>query len=581
MLRKMNDREGKRALKKFNPKIYNDAVTSLGTEDVQVVNFDITRAIAKIIKSMFGPKGLNKMIIPVSNETIFTQKGDKVVKTFKSRIPITLMLIDLVKTQQENCGDGTKTALLLTAFLLEKTRDLLDLGIHPQIINKGFSIAMNKALEILEENAINFDFQNDQQLIDIMKSVMNHKFVYQNRDKHINLIKEILKNNYDLFFKSQDFDYSDILFRKVKGKSIHDSEVINGIIIYKEKTNSYLPDKIEDAEIILIKKSIDYFVEGNKETISKEVMIKSKEKLEEFSQFKKNFYNNLAKKLKKKGVDVVLCQKKINSYFVDYCASKGIIALELVGKEKLKKLCKLMDVNLYSSLNDLSDIKLGYANSVEFKKISGDEMFFINVESSKILTFLIRGGNQPLMDELEEILYGSLRVAIQTVKDKKILPGGGALECEIAQKLKKYAHNYSNKYQIIIKEYAKAFESLPGHIIKNSAADPLDLVPKLRAEHNKGHSYTGFNCLTNEIVDVASKGIYDGYFTKKHVIKVASELARQIVRIDDLVMVYDRKLYEQIKKEGEKIKSQKHQEKVRKYLNKKDEELFSDLYHAK
>ncbi|GAI92264.1 unnamed protein product, partial [marine sediment metagenome] len=161
-------------------------------------------------------------------------------------------------------------------------------------------------------------------------------------------------------------------------------------------------------------------------------------------------------------------------------------------------------------------------------------------------TFLIRGGIPPLMDELEEILNGSLRVAIQTIKDKKLLPGGGALESEISQKLKIYAQNYPNTFQLVINEYAKAIENLPAHLIMNSAAEPLDLIPQLRAEHSNGQKHMGFNCTVNDIVDVVKEGIYDGYFTKKHIIKIASELARQIIRVDNLIMVYDRKLYEQI-----------------------------------
>lgn len=578
----MIKREGGNTLRNSNPKIYNDAVSSLGDKDVQVVNFDITRAIAKVIMSMFGPKGLNKMIIPVSNETIVTQKGNKVVKAFKNRIPITMMLLDLVKTQEESCGDGTKTALLLTAFLLEKTREMLALGIPRQLINKGFYIAMNKALEILEDNVIQFDFQNERQLIDIIKSVMNHKFTYYHKESHIELIVETLKNNTDLFFKSHNnFDYSDILFRKVPGKSVNDSELINGMIIYKDKPNLSLPDKITNAGILLINKSLDFFIPGNKELFPKEVEINNIEMLQEFSQFRNTFYGNLARLLKQKGVDVILCQKKIKPYFMDYCASIGIVALEQVGEEDLKKLTKLLGVNIVSSISDLSNIKLGNADSVEFKKISGDEMFFINIESSKILTFLIRGGITPLMDELEEILNGSLRVAIQTIKDKKLLPGGGALESEISQKLKIYAQNYPNTFQLVINEYAKAIENLPAHLIMNSAAEPLDLIPQLRAEHSNGQKHMGFNCTVNDIVDVVKEGIYDGYFTKKHIIKIASELARQIIRVDNLIMVYDRKLYEQIEKEGKEVRSQKHQEKVRKYLNKKDEDLFSDIYNSK
>ena len=353
------------------------------------------------------------------------------------------------------------------------------------------------------------------------------------------------------------------------------------MIIYKDKPSSTLPDKITNAGILLINKSLDIFIPGNKELFPREVEINSKETYQEFSQFKSNYYGNLARSLEQKGVNVILCQKKINPFFVDCCARIGIVALELVGEEDLKKLTKLLGVNINSTFSDLSNIILGNADSVEFKKISGDEMFFINIESSKILTFLIRGGIPYLMDELEEILYGSLRVAIQTVKDKKLLPGGGALECEISQKLKNFALNYSNKYQIVIKEYAKAIENLPAHIIMNSAAEPLDLIPKLRAEHSNDQKYAGFDCTVNDIVDVEKAGIYDGYFTKKHIVKIASELARQIIRVDKLVMVYDRKLYEQIEKEGKEVKSQKHQEKVRKYLNKKDEDLFSDLYNSK
>ncbi|GAI67069.1 unnamed protein product, partial [marine sediment metagenome] len=284
------------------------------------------------------------------------QKGDKVVKTFKNRIPITLMLIDLVKTQEKNCGDGTKTALLLTAFLLEKTRDMLALGIPPQLINKGFYIAMNKALEILEDNVIQFDFQNEHQLIDIIKSVMNHKFIYYYKESHIELIVETLKNNTDLFFKSHNFVYSDIMFRKVPGKSANDSELINGMIIYKDKPNSSLHDKITNAGILLINKSLDFFIPGNKELFPKEVEINNIEMLQEFSQFRNTFYGNLARLLKQKGVDVILCQKKIKPYFVDYCASIGIVALEQVGEEDLKKLTKLLGVNIVSSISDLPNI---------------------------------------------------------------------------------------------------------------------------------------------------------------------------------------------------------------------------------
>ena len=577
----MIEKKRKNLFDTSNPEIYNEAVKTLKEKDVQVVNFEITRKIANVIKSMYGPKGLNKMIIPITNETEITQKGDKVVKAFKNRLPITLMLIELMKAQEEKCGDGTKTAFLFTALLLDKSNEMISLGISPQTINNGFSLALNKALEVLEENMIPFNEDSDLHLRNILTSVMNHKISYQSKDYYRDLILKMLECNRNLLFKSKDFDFTDVLFRKVQGKSVYDSEVINGMIVYKDKPNLSLPNKFLNAKILLIQRSLDFFVQGNQEPLKEEVEIDSVDKYQQFSQFNNNYYKKLAEFFKQKEVDIILCQKKINSSFIDYCASMNIVALELVGENEIKKLSKLLDIPVISSTHEFTNADLGVANSVEFKKIANDEMLFINVENSKILTFLVRGGTSQVTDELEEILYSSLRVAIQTVKDKKYLPGGGALDCEISRVLKNYATEFPNKYQMVIREYAKAIENLPGYLIINSAEDPLDLIPQLRAEHSNGQRFMGFDCKSNKLVDVVNEGILDGYTTKKTAITIATEMARQIIRVDGLVMVYDRKLYEKMEKEGKKVKSEKHQEKVRKYLKKNEEDMFSDLYHSK
>jgi len=571
----------KGTLKSLDPQIYNEAIKALKDEDVRIINFEVTRIIAKVIRTMYGPKGLDKMIVPVSNEAEITQKGYKVVKSFKNRFPISLMLIELVTTQEDNCGDGTKTTLLFTALLLEKAKEMMSLGVSPQTINKGFSLALEKSLEILEDNVIPYISQDNEVLMSIIASVMHGKFSSQIKEHYMNLVLTTLEKNENLFLETSEFDFTDILYRKEQGRSTYDSELVNGMIIYKDKPNLSLPNKIINSKILLVQKSLDFFVPGNQEPYSRQVEIKSVEKYQSFSRFHNDYYQNLAKFFKQKGINVILSQKKINSLLIDYCASINIIALELVGEKEMKKLSKLLDVPVISSINDFSEDQLGFANLVEFRKVSGDEMFFIHLKNSKILTFLLRGGISYAADELEENLQGSLRVATQTLKDKKILPGGGALDCELSRILKIYAGEFPNKYQMVISEYAKALESLPGYLILNSAGDPLEIIPKLRETHLNGKKLEGFNCNTKKIVDVLKEGIFDGYMVKKHALKIATEMARQIVRVDALVMVYDRKLYEKIEKEGKEVKSQKHQEKVRKYLNKKDEDLFSDLYNSK
>ena len=560
-------------LSNLDPKIYNESIKEFSDKEVRQLNFEVSRSIANKIKTMYGPKGLSKMIIPVTNETIITQKGISVVKTFKSRVPITLMLINLVETQEKKCGDGTKTVLLFTAFLLEKAREMLNQGISAPIINKGFSIALRKVLEKIDDNVIALNGHYDEKFVDIISSVMNNKLTSSSKDYYINLILDTIVNNKSILIDSEDFDYTNIIFRKIKGKSVNESEVIKGIIIYKDKPTSNVPNKILKPKILLVQSSLEFFLPSNDEPFQKDVIIADIEKYKEFTQFKPTYYKNLANFFKEKGIDVILCKKKISPFLIEYCASIGMVALGLVGKDQLKKLSKMLKIKPISSIKEFSEAEIGKADIAEYKAVTEDEMFIIKKEDSGILTFLLRGGTPHVLDELEEIINASLRVGIQTLKDKKLLPGGGALESELSLELKKYAGEFSDKYQYVISEYGKALENLPAYLIMNSANDPYDLIPNLKAEHSLKKKYMGFDSISNTITNVVSKGIFDGYTAKKTAIKIGTEMARQILRVDGLVMVYNRKLYEKIEEEGKNTKKLKHQEKVRKYFKKNEKDI--------
>ncbi len=275
------------------------------------------------------------------------------------------------------------------------------------------------------------------------------------------------------------------------------------------------------------------------------------------------------------GINIILCEKKINPFFIEQCATLGIMALELVGEEEIKKLSKLLNSRVISDIQNIEDEEIGTAEHAEFKKIAGDEMLIISLKNTKIFTFLLRGGTKHVMDELEETLKSAIKVMIQTSKNKKVLPGGGALESEIACKLKKYASNFSNRIQMVILEISKAFENVSGYLVKNSGQDPLELIPKLRKLHLENQNYFGFDTTSNQLTDVVKQGIFDGYACKRNLIKSASDAAQQIIRVNGLIMVRDKALYDKFEKEKTLIKSQKHDKRISDYLTEKEDDLFS------
>ncbi|NHI94376.1 MAG: hypothetical protein EAX96_17925 [Candidatus Lokiarchaeota archaeon] len=547
--------------------IYDESVSQSKDKDIREINFNTTFYFAKIIKTMFGPNGLNKMLLDTSNNIIITQKGNKVLNHLKKRLPIVQLLINLAEIQEKLYGDGTKTIILLTAFLLDKAKKLLEKGIPAQIINEGLNLATIKALEVLENSVIEINENINSFLEKLVNSVMMNRISIYDKKIFINYLL-------NLSTYLGEIEYSDIFYRKVHGKSIKESEIINGMIIYKEKPNFKMPEKIENPKIVLIKRNLDFFIRDNV-NINRNIEIDNPLEYKKFLSFTENYYYELSKNLKERGIDIILCEKKMNPTFIEQCATLGMIALELVGEEEIKSLSKLLNLKVISDIQNIEDEEIGTAERAEFKKIVADEMLILSLRNSKIFTFLLRGGTKYILDELEENIRCASKIAIQFMKHKKVLPGGGALESEIACELKKYSSNFSNRLQVVISEIAKAYENIPGYLIKNSGQDPLDLVPKLRKMHAESFKYSGFDANSNKLMNVIDQGIFDDYIGKKNLIRNASEAVQQIIRVNGLIMIRDRDLHKKFEQEKSQIRSQKHEKRLREYFREKEEDLFT------
>jgi chaperonin GroEL (HSP60 family) len=566
-----------------NTGIYNEAVTQVENKELRDLNLQEVKSIARIITPIFGPKGLTKLINQDSTQFLITQKGYQVATTLKSELPIVKMLRKLVDSQQENCGDGTKTVLLITGVLLEKAKMLLELGIGPQVISRGYYLGMKKALEILEENVIplqdiHLQDNNDTKLANLIGTIITNKFGIAVKQHFINLILKLVRSQTSIAQNSSKiedlskFDFSNIFFRNASGRGMMESELINGFIVYKNRTNIFTPARLSKSRIILIQGSIDYFIDENhKMFYTSEIEDPSKAK--QIYNFQQDYYGKLAESLKNKGINVVLCQKRVNEALIEACSQLGMIILDMVGEKETQTLSKMLNIPAITSIKSISEKEIQTVDLTEFRTLGKDEMFFIQQSNSPIFTFLIRGGTIHVLDELKENLESAVHIAIQTLKDGKVLPGAGALESEMSDQIQTYSSSIATKEQMVVSEYGKIFDNLLGFIVLNTGEDPLTIIPNLKNNHAKGKKYDGFDVNSNTIIDVVRNGIFDGYFCKKHAIQIATEMARQIIRIDKLLMVYDRKLYETLEQRGKRDKEDKRNEQMRQYFKKHEKDL--------
>lgn len=559
-----------------NTGIYNEAVTHVKEKDLRDLNYFEIRSIARIIIPIYGPKGLTKLIKqPTSNDFIITQKGYQIATTFKNQIPIVKMIKRLVESQQNNYGDGTKTAILILGLLVEKGLALKEQGISPQIINKGYFIAMKKAIEILDNNTISIKNENDKNFESIIATNITNKFSTQIRKHLVHLILQLIKNQEFLHSNLSNMNLSNIYFRNASGKSMLESELLNGFIIYKNKKKIDAPNRINNPKIILIQEEIDYFIVQNHKNLFY-TDIEDPKKYKDFSLFQHNFYKYLARFLKDLGINIVLCQRKVNEEFISACSDLEMIIYELVGEKEIQTLSKLLNIDITPCIKtkkDITDNNIGIADFAEYRGVSKEEMFYIEKQKTPIFTFLIRGGSNHVLDELRESLESAIQIAIHSLNCKKALSGGGSIEIELTNQIQKYALTFSDKIQLVIMEYGKIFESLAGFLILNSGEDPLTIIPTLKSIHNDGFKTFGFNSDDNKILDVIQQGILEEFCVKSHAITIATEMARQFIRIDDLVMVHDRKLFEDLKTKGKQAKMEKRNKEIANHFKKHEKDF--------
>ena len=495
-------------------------------KDAQRNNILAARIIAETVKTTLGPKGMDKMLVDKIGNIIVTNDGATILSEMDIKHPVAKMLVDVAKTQDSEIGDGTTTAVMIAGKLLENAEKLLDKKIHPTIICRGYKIAAEKSLEFLEE--LGSEISSEEELLKIAQTAMTGKGAEFVKEKLDGLVVEAIKS----VLNDGKIDLEDIKIEKEKGGSIKDSELIKGIVLDKERTSIEMPSKILDAKIALLDcpleiKSLD------RET---RISINSPEQLQSFMAQEEEFIIQMINKIKESEANVVVCQKGIDDVAQFYLAKKGIYAVRRVPKTDLQKLARATGAKIISSLNDLNSEELGFAEVVEEKK-RGDEGFtyITGCKNPKAVTILIKGGTEHVVDEIDRAIRDALGDVSAVIRDQKIVAGGGAIEIEIARRLRTFAQSLKGREQIAVEEFASALEFIPVTLAENAGLDPLDILTELRVNHESGNKNYGLNLFSGKIEDTINRGIIEPLSVKKQAINSASEVAIMILRIDDVI----------------------------------------------
>jgi len=498
----------------------------------QFNNIAAARAISDSVRSTLGPRGMDKMLVDSMGDVVITNDGVTILKEIDVEHPAAKMLVEVAKTQDEECGDGTTTAVILAGELLKKAEALIEQNVHPTVISGGYRLAAQKARELLEEVAIDASPENKDLLMDIARTSMISKSVSASRDLLAKVAVDAVSSVAEKIEGKWVVDDDNIQVVKKQGGSMDDTQMISGIIVDKEAVHPAMPKKVEDAKIALV----DSALEVKKTEIDAKIEITDPSQLHAFLDEEENMLKKMVETVKKSGANVLFCQKGIDDLAQHYLAKEKIYSVRRVKKSDMEKLVKAAGAELVTKLDDLSAKDLGTACLVEEKKIAEDRMTFVTgCKNPKAVSILIRGGTEHVVDEIDRSLNDAISVVSVAYEDGKIVTGGGSTAVELALKLRDYAASVGGREQIAIDAFASAMEVVPTALSENAGLDPIDVLIELRQAHKSGKKYAGINVFTGKVTDMKKEKVLEPIRVGRQAISSATDAAVMILRIDDVI----------------------------------------------
>jgi thermosome len=498
----------------------------------QLNNIAAAKAVADSVRTTMGPKGMDKMLVDTTGDAVITNDGATILKEMDIEHPAAKMLVEVAKTQDEECGDGTTTAVVLTGEFLKRAEEMIEQNIHPTIICDGFRMAAVKSQEILEKLADPIDIGDKDTLIKIAKTAMYSKAASVSKDILAQIAVEAVTSVAEDVEGSYLVDLDNIQVVKKHGRSLDDTQLIKGIILDSKRPHPRMPMQVNNAKIALINSAFEI----KKTQIDANIKVTDPFQLQAFLAEEERMLKSMVKTIKDSGANVVFCQKGMDDLVLHYFVKEGIHALKSIKESDMEKLSKATGASIIIKLDDIKPGDLGESDIVEEKKFGEDDMTFVTgCRDAKAVSILIRGGSEHIIDEAERSLEDALHVVAAAIEDRKMVTGGGSPAAEIALRLKEYATSVGGREQMAIEAYASAMEILPRTLAENAGFDPINTLIQLRKAHADGKKTAGINIGTNEIVDMRSLDIIEPLRVSKQAINSATDVAIMILRIDDVI----------------------------------------------
>ncbi|MFB9822706.1 thermosome subunit alpha [Halobaculum roseum] len=498
--------------------------------DARRSNVAAGRAVADAVRTTLGPRGMDKMLVDSSGGVVVTNDGATILTEMDIEHPAARMLVEVAESQEAEVGDGTTTAAVLAGELLARAEDLLDDDVHATAVVEGYHEALRLALDAVDGMLIDGEVDREA-LVTVAESAMTGKGT---GDIATGVLAGVVV---DAVLQVADddrrVDRDDIRVFTRTGASAAATELVRGVVFEEGPANDNMPRSVEDATVAVLDMKLDV----RSGEVDTEYTITSVDQLDAALSAEDAERRGIAETLSSAGVDVVFCSKKISDPVAAYLADAGILAFSNVKASEARAFARATGARRLGTLDDIEADDLGTAASVRVERHGGDDVAFLEgSDDSRTVTLYVRGSTDHVVDETERAIDDALGVTVAAYEDGEIVPGAGAVEVAIADRLRSGANAVTGRKALAVEAFADAVDAIPRTLAENAGLDPIDALVDLRARHDsEGVAGIVIDGPSVAITDPREDHVVDPAAVKREALESATEAATMILRIDDVI----------------------------------------------
>jgi len=515
-------------------------------------NILAARSISNILRTSLGPKGMDKLLVSPDGDVTITNDGATILSQMEIHQQVARLMVELSSSQDDEIGDGTTGVVVLAGALLEQAEILLNKGIHPVRIARGFEAASLVAIEQLAKisEKVNFSKDNLEPLLTTAKTTLSSKILQPHKEQMAQIAVKAILDVADL--ERHDVNFDMIRMEGKTGGSLRDTKLVNGLVLDKEFSHPQMPTVIENAKLCILTCPL----EPPKPKTKHKLQIDSAEAYEELYEQEQKYFRDMIQKIKDSGANLVICQWGFDDEANHLLLQKELPAVRWVGGVEIEHIAIATGGRIVARVEELTPDKLGTAGKV--KQISmgtnnsrqQDRILILeDCANQKAVTVLVRGGNKMIVDEAKRSLHDAMCVVRNLVKDNRVVYGGGSAEISCSLAIKKHADTVTGVDQYAIRAFADALDDIPLALAENAGLSPIEEVTAIKSRQVKeGNPTIGLGLLPHDhtenitkssnddhTMDMKELGVFETLIGKQQQMQLAAQVVKMILKIDDVI----------------------------------------------